>query len=426
MGLTELAAGVKVASKKTASLTGVIKNNALNEVKRSLIEAKEEIFAQNRLDVERSEKENLAGPLLKRLYFGEDKLKDVIDGIDSLVALENPVGQITAKTELDKGLILSRISCPIGVIGMIFESRPDALVQIATLVLKSGNGLILKGGSEAKLTNRILTRVIHDGGVRAGMPKNWIASVESREEVAQMLSLSGSVDLIIPRGSNAFVRYIMDNTTIPVLGHADGICHTYIDKEADLDMALDVAVDGKIQSVATCNATETLLVHADVAKAFLEKAVVRFKEVNTHLKGCSKTLQIIDIEPATEEDWKTEYLDYILSIKIVETIDEAVEHIHQYGSGHTEAIVTANKESAELFLNSVDSADCFWNCSTRFSDGFKFGLGAEVGISTSKIHARGPVGMEGLLIYKWILRGEGQTVESYASGKKSFTHKKLL
>jgi glutamate-5-semialdehyde dehydrogenase len=373
-----------------------------------------------------SEKNKLAAPLLKRLKFDEGKLDETCAGIESLIKLDDPVGKILRATELDKGLDLYQVTCPIGVIGVIFESRPDALVQISTLCLKSGNAVLLKGGSEAVKTNRILTEVISQATENVSIPKSWINLLETRQDVAQMLALDEQIDLIIPRGSNEFVRYIMNNTNIPVLGHAEGICHIYVDGEADLDMAVKIVIDSKCQYVAVCNAAETLLVDEAIAKKFLPMIKVALEGKGVEVRGCDKTRTIIQAKPATENDWETEYLDYIISIKVVDGVDEAIEHINRYGSAHTDAIVTNNKYRAERFMSLVDSANVFWNCSTRFSDGFRYGLGAEVGVSTNKIHARGPVGLEGLVIYKWKLYGTGQIVADYSEGKKRFSHKNLL
>ena len=426
MSLSDSAGLVKKGSKILAALSSEVKDKALKAIIDSLKTHSAEIITENEKDLERSRKENLAPPLLKRLKFDQTKIDDVTAGIEALIRLEDPVGKVLSETELDKDLILSKTACPIGVIGMIFESRPDALVQISTLCLKSGNGVILKGGSEALLTNRILARIIEEAGVSAGLPEKWMLLAETRDDVREMLTLDKTIDLIIPRGSNEFVRYIMTNTTIPVMGHAEGICHAFIDRDADTDKAVRIAVDSKTQYTAVCNALETLLIHSEAAERVLPNLKKEFDARGTLLKGCERTRALITAEAADETDWKTEYLDNILSIKIVDSLEEAVEHIHTYGSGHTETIVTENRETAEAFLNTVDAADVFWNCSTRFSDGYRFGLGAEVGISTSKIHARGPVGMEGLLIYKWKLRGTGQIVADYASGKSSFTHKKIF
>ena len=401
----------KQASFTMALLDNDIKNKALEAVASALLDNKEAIFTANNEDLARSEKEGLEGPLMKRLRFDEHKLNDVVDGIRSLMNLEDPVGKIKLHTTLDDGLELYRVTSPIGVIGVIFESRPDALVQIATLCLKSGNSVFLKGGREAIETNKALYETIRDASVAAGIPEGWINLLESRDEVTGMLELNECIDLIIPRGSNSFVQYIMKNTTIPVMGHADGVCHTYIDKDADPDIALKVAVDAKTQYVSVCNATETILVDRSLKDTLLPKLVKALEEKNV----------IIHTEDEVTE-WHHEYLDYEVAIKLTDSVDEAIDHINKYGSGHTDAIITTNKETAEYFMNKVDSGSVLLNCSTRFADGFRYGFGAEVGISTSKLHARGPVGLEGLVSYKYKLYGNGDIVGDYASGVKKFKH----
>jgi len=426
MGIAEKAKKAKTAAILLSAVKTDVKNAALAQIAEALKNRKDEIIAANQKDLRIAEKNKLAKPLLKRLKFDENKIADVCAGIESLIKLDDPVGKTLSATELDEGLNLYKVSCPIGVIGVVFESRPDALVQISTLCLKSGNAVLLKGGSEASNTNKILAKVIAEASVKAGIPIGWIQLLETRQHVAEMLKLDDYIDLVIPRGSNEFVRYIMNHTNIPVLGHAEGICHVYVDGAADINMAGRIAVDSKCQYVAVCNATETLLVANKIAKEFLPKIKVAFEARNVELRGCKKTRSIIKVKPATEKDWSTEYLDYILSIKVVDGVDEAIEHINHYGSHHTDAIVTQDKATAERFLDLVDSAGVFWNCSTRFSDGYRYGLGAEVGVSTTKIHARGPVGLEGLLIYKWKLLGSGQIVADYAEGKKKFSHKKLM
>lgn len=425
MSIAEKAKKAKPASILLSAVKTDAKNAALAQIAEALKSRSAEIIAANQKDLRLAEKNKLASPLLKRLKFDEGKIADVCAGIETLIKLDDPVGQTLLATQLDEGLNLYKVSCPIGVIGIIFESRPDALVQISTLCLKSGNAAILKGGSEAANTNKILAKVIADATLKAGIPVGWIQLLETRQDVAEMLKMDDYIDLVIPRGSNEFVRYIMNHTNIPVLGHADGICHVYVDGQADIDMAVNITVDSKCQYVAVCNATETLLVDNKIAKEFLPKIKTALDEKNVELRGCKKTRAIIKVKPATEKDWSTEYLDYILSIKVVNDVDEAIEHINHYGSHHTDAIVTQDKAAAEKFLDLVDSAGVFWNCSTRFCDGYRYGLGAEVGISTTKIHARGPVGLEGLLIYKWKLLGSGQIVADYAEGKKRFSHKKL-
>jgi glutamate-5-semialdehyde dehydrogenase len=427
MGIAETAKQAKKASIQLGAVKTDAKNNALAEIAKALKQNTDKIVSANKKDVAAAKKNNLSAALLKRLVFDENKIADVVAGIESLIKLDDPVGRTITATELDKGLELYKVSCPIGVIGVIFESRPDALVQISTLCLKSGNAVLLKGGSEAQHTNKILADTIRETGEKTGMPKGWLGLMETRAEVAEILKMDKYIDLLIPRGSNEFVRHIMNNTNIPVLGHAEGICHVYVDGDADLEMAVNIVVDSKCQYVAVCNAAETLLVDEKIAKKLLPKVKAALGERGVEIRGCEKTHSITDVKPAQEKDWSTEYLDYILSIKVVAGLDDAIEHINRYGSRHTDTIVTANKEKAKKFMDMVDSANVFWNCSTRFSDGFRYGLGAEVGISTNKIHARGPVGLEGLVIYKWKLLGTGQIVADYSGNDaKKFTHKKLM
>ena len=425
MSISEIAAAAKRASIQLAAVKTDIKNNALAEIAKVLKQNTDKIISANKKDLAAAEKSKLAAPLLKRLKFDENKIADVVAGIESLIKLDDPVGKTLSATELDKGLELYKVSCPIGVIGVIFESRPDALVQISTLCLKSGNAVLLKGGSEAQHTNKILADTIRETCEKAGIPKGWLGLMETRAEVTEILKMDEYIDLLIPRGSNEFVRHIMNNTNIPVLGHSEGICHVYVDGEADLEMAVNIAVDSKCQYVAVCNAAETLLVDEKIAREFLPKVKAALEAHNVEIRGCKKTRSIIDAKAATEKDWSTEYLDYIISIKVVGGLHQAIEHIHKYGSKHTDAIVTSNKAKADRFMEMVDSANVFWNCSTRFSDGYRYGLGAEVGISTNKIHARGPVGLEGLVIYKWKLLGKGQVVAEYCEGGKKFSHKNL-
>jgi glutamate-5-semialdehyde dehydrogenase len=413
----------KKASYTMFSMSSETKKKALLSIAEALDNRKAAIFEANARDMALAQQTNLAMPLQKRLLFDESKLSTVCEGLVQLSGLEDPVGKKLLATEMDDGLSLYRISCPIGVIGIIFESRPDALVQIASLCLKTGNAVFLKGGSEAAHTNRILAQIITDAAISSGLPEGFLTLLESREEVTSMLALSDYIDLIIPRGSNAFVRYIMDHSDIPVLGHADGVCHLYIHEKADTDMALSIAVDSKTQYVAVCNTAETLLVDASVADTVLPRIAEALKQKGVTLFGCEKSAKLLSIPVVSE--WHHEYLDYQMSVKIVDGIDEAIDHINQFGSGHTDAIVTSDKSVAEKFMNDVDSGNVFWNCSTRFSDGFKYGFGAEVGVSTSKIHARGPVGLEGMVTYKYKLFGSGQIVDDYASGRKTFKHRPI-
>ncbi|MCP4455222.1 MAG: glutamate-5-semialdehyde dehydrogenase [Planctomycetes bacterium] len=426
MAIQDMARAAKQASILLAAKDALDKDVALKHMAEALRSRKDAIIQANQQDLEAARAAQLAAPLLKRLKFDAAKIDDVCTGIESLIQLEDPTDQTLCATELDAGLELYKVTCPIGVVGVIFESRPDALVQISTLCLKSGNAVMLKGGSEAARTNRILTEIIRHASLDAGMPNGWIQLLETREDVAGILGLDNWIDLIVPRGSNEFVKYIMDNTNIAVLGHADGICHVFVEREANLDMAVKVAVDSKCQYVAVCNAAETLLVDRQIAPVFLPRVKDALEAQGTEVRGCAETCKLIQATPATAQDWSTEYLDLTLSIKVVDGLQEAIDFINQYGSGHTDCIVTNNPDQAAAFMNLVDSGNVFCNCSTRFSDGFRYGLGAEVGVSTNKIHARGPVGLEGLVIYKWKLMGQGQRVADYSGAQaRPFTHRDL-
>lgn len=408
-----------------AALSCDARNHILTQVKLALIEHKDEIFEANQRDLENASVNNIPASVVKRLKFDEHKLQDVCSGIDQLIQIADPINKVMLERELDNDLKLVKTSCPIGVIGIIFESRPDALVQISTLCLKSGNCAVLKGGSETLNSNRKLFSVIYDAALAAGAPKGCMHLAEAHSEIDELLNCEGSVDLIIPRGSNAFVKYIMDHTQIPVMGHADGICHTFVDRDADLAKACKVIVDAKTQYTAACNATETLLIDRQIAKTALPILASELSKSNVKIRGTEEVYQVIQCEVIDDDDFHNEYLDLVIGVKIVEDIDEAIAHINRYGSHHTDAIITENREHAEKFLNLIDSAGCYHNCSTRFADGFRYGFGAEVGISTSKIHARGPVGLEGLTTYKYKLYGNGNVVEDYASGVKSFHFKDL-
>jgi glutamate-5-semialdehyde dehydrogenase len=420
-----IARAAKKVSPLLGSLSAEAKNAALEAICAALRDARARIAEANAQDMADARKAGLDAPVLKRLRFDEEKLNETCEGISSLITLPDPVGKVLSARELDEGLNLYQVSCPIGVIGVIFESRPDALVQISSLCLKSGNAVILKGGSEAAQTNRVLFDIIRGASHTAGFPEGWIGLLETREDVAGLLSLSRDVDLLIPRGSNRFVSHIMKNSLIPVMGHADGICHIFVDEEAEPAMAEKIVVDSKTQYAAVCNALETLLVHRKIAASLLPRLKNALEAKGVEIRGCAETQKIIACKPAAEEDWTTEYLDFILSIKITDSFEEAAGHINACGSHHTDGIVTANAKTAALFMQLVDSAGVFWNASTRFADGYRFGLGAEVGISTAKIHARGPVGLEGLVIYKWRLYGNGHIVAGYSGGGKTFTHRDI-
>jgi glutamate-5-semialdehyde dehydrogenase len=424
----EAARCAKRASFGLAAISLAVRDQALARIADELETHKGEIIAANGLDMEEAKRSKLPSPLLKRLRYDSAKLEESILQIRSLIALEDPIGKVLSRMELDDGLVLEKVSCPIGVIGIVFESRPDALVQISTLCLKSGNAVLLKGGSEAKHTNEALTMTISDAMARTDSRfEGSVHLISTREEFRSLLALDDVVDLIIPRGSNELVRSIQQSTKIPVLGHAAGVCHTYVHEDADIKLALRVCYDAKVQYPAVCNAMETLLVNKKIANEFLPPMADRYHAAKVELRGDELTRTLIKAEEATEEDWASEYNDLVLSIKVVRSMGEAIEHINRYGSHHTDAIITRSRDAAEEFMDLVDSASVMWNCSTRFADGFRYGLGAEVGISTNKTHARGPVGLEGLTIYKWKLRGSGQIVADYVGkGAKEFTHRKLL
>ena len=418
--IKQTAQSARNASLQMAALPSEKKNRALEHIARALTKNSSLILAANALDMRNAKASQLSGPMQKRLLFDEKKLQDVVQGLYDMARLPDPVGRTTYQNQLDKGLELYRVTCPIGVIGIIFEARPDALVQISALCLKSSNAVLLKGGAEANETNRVLAKVIRDASLEEGIPEGWISLLMTRTDVMDLLKMDDEVDLIIPRGSNQFVQMIMNNTRIPVLGHADGVCHAYAHKDCDQDMAIRILLDSKAQYVAVCNAAETILIHRDIAPALLPRMKAAFDENRIQIFGCDRTCAMTGCEPVT--DWHTEYLDYKVSVRIVDSLEDAVSHINQYGSGHTETIITENESAARTFMSLVDAGNVFWNCSTRFSDGFRYGFGAEVGVSTSKIHARGPVGLEGLVTYKYKLFGTGQIVGDYSSGKSSFLH----
>ena len=422
---------MKLVAPLVAALSNEARCAALAKIAEKLVERQDEIFAENKKDLAAAAENGVADAIVKRLKFDEGKLRDVVAGINQLITLEDPIGKVTLDREMDDGLRLTRITCPIGVIGVIFEARPDALVQISSLCIRSGNCPVLKGGKETTFSNRILFGIIYDAVLEAGFPEGCMLQVEQHNEIDELLKCDGLVDLLIPRGSNAFVRYIMDNTHIPVMGHADGICHIYVDEYADFDKAIKIIIDAKTQYTAACNAVETLLLHRDdkIKNEFVPKLVAALAESGIKLRGTKEVTDLVtdtnlEYESVDESKFK-EYLALIVSAKFVDNVDEAIDHINLHGSHHTDAIITEDAETAEKFMQLVDSAGVYQNCSTRFADGFRYGFGAEVGISTSKIHARGPVGLEGLVTYKYKIVGHGQIVGDYATGKSQFHFKDL-
>lgn len=411
----ETAKKAKEASLKATALSEEVKNKALNAMADAIESNKAEIFETNKIDLTLAEKLVKNGEITRavfnRLKLDENKMRDMIAGIRDIAKLADPVNKKLFVRELDEGLTLYKVSCPIGVLGIIFEARPDVISQISSLAIKSSNAVILKGGKETTNTNKKIMEIINTAlNSVDGFPENLIQQVFTRDDVAEMLKCDGYINLIIPRGGNSLVKFIKENTKIPVLGHADGICHIFADESADMITAQKIIIDAKTQYPSACNSVETLLIH----------------EKFPHIDELLAALQLEEIKLINNpENWAHEYGEKILAFKIVKDVDEAIAHINKYGSGHTDCIVTKNVKNAEKFMNNVDSAGVYFNASTRFADGFRYGFGAEVGISTNKTHARGPVGLEGLTIYKYKLIGDGHVVSDYAEGRKQFHHKDL-
>lgn len=430
--VAEQAQAAKQASRSLATLSTERKNDILEQIAVALEQHAAGILAANAEDAARAEplaqRGEMSQALYQRLVLTPEKLRGMIAGVRAVAELPDPAGRILARTLLDEGLVLEKVTCPLGLLAVIFESRPDAITQITALAIKSGNAVILKGGSEVERTMRATLAAIHSA-LEGNLPTAAVMGVYGREAVTTLLALDKTIDLIIPRGSNALVQHIQKNTLIPVLGHADGVCHVYIDAAADPDMAIAIAVDSKVQYPAACNAVETLLVHSAIAATLLPRLAASLIDAGVRIRGCQQTqalLAAFPVERVSDAEWHTEYSDRIVAIRVVEDLDAALEHIDRYGSHHTDAIVTADAQAAQRFLNEVDSANIYHNCSTRFADGYRYGFGAEVGISTSKLHARGPVGLDGLVTYKYKLSGSGQLVKDYSgTSARRFLHKPL-
>ncbi len=434
--LREILHQTRASSVELARASTTAKNTALAAIAESLADHSAQILAANQADLNAAESNQLPKALINRLKLDANKVAGMIAGVKGVMGLADPIGVRQIHRELDQGLILERRTCPLGVVGVIFEARPDAVPQIVSLGIKSGNGVVLKGGSEAVNSCAAIMTAIH-AALNATSNATHIAPttmqlLTTRAETLALLGMDGLIELIIPRGSNQFVQYIQQNTHIPVLGHAEGICHLYIDQYADPAKAIAIAVDSKTQYPAACNAIETLLIHEAVAQTLLPEIAQALQNKSVSLRGCERTQQILsgsnldlEISPASDSDWSTEYSDLILSIKVVDSVSAAMTHINTYGSRHTEAIVTEDSTVAEIFLQDVDAAGVYHNCSTRFADGFRYGFGAEVGISTQKLPPRGPVGVEGLITYKYRLVGQGQVVADYGTNGKSFIHRDL-
>ncbi|HEV7858151.1 MAG TPA: glutamate-5-semialdehyde dehydrogenase [Pyrinomonadaceae bacterium] len=426
-----LATRARAAARLLATLKAARRNEALLAAAAAIEEKSALILSANDLDCQAAaravERGEMSRAMFERLQTSERGIRQMAAGIREVAALDDPLGRELAVTLLDDGLTLYKLTCPLGVVGVIFESRPDVISQVAALALKSGNALLLKGGAEAAHTHETLINIWHEALAGfADVPADALNLLHTREDVLEMLKRDDEIDLIIPRGSKEFVRYVAEQSRIPVLGHGEGICHVYVDRAADLQRAQAIALDSKTQYPSACNSAETLLVHEEVAAAFLSLMIEHFRRDGVEVRGCPRTLALShDVVQATEEDWATEYSDLIISIKIVGSCDEAIEHIHAYGSGHTESIVTEDRDAASLFMERIDAAGVYHNASTRFADGFRYGFGAELGISTGKLHARGPVGLEGLTTYKYRLVGDGHIVASYSSGERSFKHRRI-
>lgn len=413
------------AALELANVEDDVRTEALEAAADEIRSREQEILDANAEDVEEAEEMLERGEytqaLVDRLKLSPGKVEDIAGMVESVAAQDDPVGDTLESRHLDSGLDLYKVSAPIGVVGSVFESRPDALPQISSLALKSANACVLKGGSEASESNRVLYDCMREA--TDDVVSGWLQLVEEREEVDALLDMDEHVDLLMPRGSTEFVRYIQENTRIPVLGHTEGVCHVYVDREADLEMAVDVAVDAKVQYPAACNAAETLLVHEDVADDYLPVVVDALEGEGVELRGDDRVRDNVDVPPVREDDWTTEYGDLELSIAVVDSLDDAVDHVNTYGSKHTDSVLSESDARARRFMQEVDSASVFHDASTRFSDGYRYGLGAEVGISTGKTHARGPVGVEGLTTYKWYIEGSGQKVGDYSGeDAREFTH----
>ena len=433
LAAAELAGQARAASRALGKLPNQARNEALIAVAKRIEENAKKILEANGTDRRAAEAAVAAGAMssamFARLGLTGNGVFEMATRVRDVARLPDPLGRRLAVTELDDGLVLSKESCPLGVIGVVFESRPDVVPQVAALALKSGNAVLLKGGTEAAHTNQALVATWRESlATFTSVPVDSIQLLQTRADVKELLTLDSEVDLIIPRGSRELVRFVAQNTRIPVLGHGEGICHVYVDRNADIEKALRITLDSKVQYPAACNAAETLLIHQGIASEFLPRVFSKLRDAGVEVRGCSRSIALLsnpDLRPASEDDWATEYADLILSVKIVADLDDAIAHIHRYGSGHTETIVTEDPEAAKRFMDDVDAAGVYHNASTRFADGFRYGLGAELGISTSKLHARGPVGLEGLTTYKYKLFGDGQIVADYSSGGRTFKHRPL-
>ena len=417
--VADLARRANDAARILATLPDAMRRDALLAAADSLVEHGAQILQANKRDCDvarvQVEKGEMSPSLFARLETSEGGIQEMAARVRQVANLPDPIGRIISTTTVDDGLILEKVSCPLGVIGIVFESRPDVVPQVVSLTLRSGNAVLLKGGTEASNTNETLVGILkHAFASFPRIPQDSLNLLHTRENVNELLNLESNVDLIVTRGSKEFVHYVATHSKVPVLGHGEGVCHVYVDVAAALKKARDVALDSKVQDPAACNAAETLLVHSEIAPLVLPEIIADFEDAGVEVCGCERTIAIAPkVQPATEQDWATEYSDLRISVKVVDSLDDAIAHVNRYGSKHTETIVTEDREAAERFMQEVDAAGVYHNASTRFADGYRYGLGAELGISTSKLHARGPVGLEGLTTYKYRLRGDGHTVAEF-------------
>jgi glutamate-5-semialdehyde dehydrogenase len=408
--MNRLGAAAKSAAGDLATVSSEVKNNALLYMSEALDSRRNEILQSNKVDLDKAKDKAIGDALIDRLELTDERIDGMISGLKIVASLPDPVGEIEEMKPTPSGLKISKMRVPLGVVGIIYESRPNVTADAAALCLKSGNACILRGGSEAILSNSLIAECLNQGLKRADLSENLIQVVNTtdREAVTALLRMEQFIDVIIPRGGKGLVRLISEEARIPVIKHLDGICHVYIDKDADLDEAISIAFNAKTYRYGICGAMETLLIHEEIATKILPELNSKFLDAGVELRGCKETSEIINTPLATDEDWVTEYLAPILSVKLVEDIDSAINHINRFGSAHTDSIVTSNDNNAETFMRKVDSSSVMHNVPTCWADGFEYGLGAEVGISTDKIHARGPVGLEGLTSQKYIVKGKAQ------------------
>lgn len=412
--MENLARKAKIASRGMANLSSIVKNGALVAMAEALEEKAEDIKSKNTVDLKEARRVGLSSALIDRLTLNDKRIRDMAQGLREIAELPDPIGEIIEERVRPNGLRIRKIRVPLGVIAIIYESRPNVTSDAAGLCLKAGNSTILRGGSEAINSNLIIGKVLQDAAYSSGIPQGAIQLVETtdREAMFHLIKMEGSIDVVIPRGGEEMIRSIRANATVPVISHGKGVCHIYVDKDADLEIAERICFNAKVQRPGVCNAMETLLVHKDIAKQFLPRMVRKFEQAKVEIRGDKKTKAIVpQVKDATEEDWSTEYLDLILSVRVVDSLAEAIDHINKYGTMHSEAIVTRDEKVAQRFLNEVDASSVFWNASTRFTDGGEFGMGAEIGISTQKLHARGPMGVRELTSAKFIIFGNGQIRE---------------